>query len=42
MQLAECVGLVEDHLGDEWARLDIAAALQLEDVALGADDNPFR
>ena len=39
MQLPERVGLVEDHLGDERARLDVAAALELEDVALGADDD---
>ena len=39
MQLAQRVGLVEDHLGDERAGLDVAAALELEDVALGADDD---
>ena len=37
MQLAQRVGLVEDHLGDERPGLDVAAALELEDVALGAE-----
>ena len=39
MQLPERVGLVEDHLGHVGARLDVAAPLELEDVALGADDD---
>ena len=39
VQLAQRVGLVEDHLGDERAGLDVAAALELEDVALGAEDD---
>ena len=39
MQLAHRVGVVEDHLGHERAGLDVAAALELEDVALGADDD---
>ena len=39
MQLPQRVGLVEDHLGHERPRLDVAAALELEDVALGADDD---
>jgi hypothetical protein len=39
VQLPQRIGLVEDHLGDERARLDVAAALELEDVALGADDD---
>ena len=37
MQLPQRVGFVEDHLGHVRAGLDVAAALQLEDVALGAD-----
>ena len=42
MQLAQRVGRVEDHLGDERAGLDVAAALELEDVALGAEDDAVR
>ena len=32
------LGMLEHDLGDECARLQIAAALELEQVALGADD----
>ena len=39
VQLAQCVGGVEDHLGHVGPGLDVAAALELEDVALGADDD---
>src|SRR6201985_3326282 len=37
MQLTHGVRVVEYHLGHERARLDVAAPLQLEDVALGAE-----
>ena len=40
MQLAQGVGRVEDDLGHVGTGLDVAAALELEDVALGADDDP--
>ena len=39
MQLPQRVGRVEDHLGHVGTGLDVAAALELEDVALGADDD---
>src|SRR5919199_357162 len=39
VQLADRLRLVEDHLGHIGAGLDVAAPLQLEDVALGADDD---
>ena len=42
MQLAHGVRVVEHHLGHERARLDVAAPLQLEDVALGAEHRPGR
>ena len=42
VQLAQGVGRVEDHLGHVRARLDVAAALELEHVALGADDDARR
>src|SRR5207237_175567 len=34
------VGMLEDDLRDEGAGLQISAALELEQVALGADDGP--
>jgi len=37
VQLAHRVREVEHHLGDERARLDVAAPLQLEDVPLSAE-----
>src|SRR5690349_12267247 len=42
MQLTHGVRVVEYHLGHERARLDVAAPLQLEDVALGAEYWPGR
>jgi hypothetical protein len=36
MQLAHCVGKVQNHLRDVGARLDIPTAFQFEDVTLGA------
>ena len=41
VQLAQRSRLVEDHLGDERAGLHVTAALELEHVALGAEDHPF-
>ena len=37
VQLRDELGMLEHHLGDERARLQVTAALQLEEVALGAD-----
>ena len=37
VQLRDRVRVLEHHLGDEGAGLQVAAALELEDVALGAD-----
>jgi hypothetical protein len=42
VQLPQRIGLVEDDLGDERTGLDVATALQLEDVALGAEDDAVR
>ena len=40
MQLGHDFGMLEHDLGHEGAGLQIAAALELEHVALGADDGP--
>jgi hypothetical protein len=39
VQLADGVGVVEDDLGDEGAALQVTTALELEEVALGAEDD---
>jgi len=39
MELLHNLGVVEDDLGYEGARLQIAAPLALEQVPLGADDS---
>jgi hypothetical protein len=41
VQLGDELGVLEDDLRDESTRLEIAAALELEQVALGADDRSF-
>ena len=38
VQLRDDLGMIEHDLGNERARLHIAAPLELEEVALGADD----
>ena len=42
MQVLDLLGEIEHDLGHIGARLQIAAALQLEQVAFGADDGPRR
>jgi hypothetical protein len=42
MELRDDLRVVEDDLGNERARLDVASPLELEEVALGADDRPLR
>jgi hypothetical protein len=42
VQLADGVRLIQDDFGNERARLDVAAPLELEDVALGADHDAVR
>jgi hypothetical protein len=39
MQLDHSVWRVENDLGNVWACLDVAAALELEDVTFGAEDD---
>ena len=41
MQLAHDLGMLEHDLGHEGAGLQIAATLELEHVALGADHRPL-
>jgi hypothetical protein len=41
MQLRHDFRMLEHDLGNESACLQVAAALELEDVSLGADDGPF-
>jgi hypothetical protein len=36
MQLTECVGLIQDHLGYVGAGFDVATPLELEDVSFGS------
>ena len=40
VELLDEIGVFEDHLRHEGARLEIAAPLELEEVPLGADDGP--
>jgi hypothetical protein len=39
MQADQCLGGVENDLRNEGAGLDVAAALELEDVPLGTEDD---
>jgi hypothetical protein len=39
VELADGVGIVEHHLRDEGATLEISAALELEEIALGTQDD---
>ena len=41
VQLLDHLGMLDQHLGHEGAGLQVAAALELEHVALRADDRPF-
>ena len=38
VELAHQVGMLEDHLGHIGSSLQVASALKLEQVTLGADD----
>src|SRR6185437_2598433 len=40
MELGDQIGVLEHHFGDEGAGLQIAASLELEEIALGADHRP--
>ncbi|MFN8186067.1 MAG: hypothetical protein U0R69_03205 [Gaiellales bacterium] len=40
VELADDLGVVEHDLGDERARLEVPAPLELPDIALGTDDRP--
>ena len=40
VQLAHQIGMLEHDFGHECAGLQIAAPLELEEIALGADDRP--
>ena len=42
VQLRDDLGVLEDDLGHERARLQVATALELEQVALGAQDRALR